>query len=273
MAVVRLAANGTFCLYSTTATHLLVDLFGRYSTTAGAKYQPVLPARLFDTRAGTKPAAGATLSVKVAGTVRVPVGASAAALTVHATAAGVNGTVTVYPCTATRTVVPTLRVTKGVDVTNHVQVALNGAGRVCITVSAAMHVTVDVSGWFGAAATTRYFAVNPIRFVNTAAGVGLVGGFAAGATRPVTVTGIRGVPVAPTVKAVMAQVSAWGAPSNGYLTVHPCTKPVPGVSMVRMGLNAAATTSVAGMDNTGGRWCITASTASQVAVDVVGWFA
>ncbi|MFM2077146.1 MAG: hypothetical protein RJA49_1036, partial [Actinomycetota bacterium] len=40
-----------------------------------------------------------------------------------------------------------------------------------------------------------------------------------------------------------------------------------------MGPNAAATTSVAGMDNAGGRWCVTASTASQVAVDVVGWFA
>jgi hypothetical protein len=273
MAVVRLAANGTFCLYSTTGTHLLVDLFGTYSKTAGSRYQPVLPARVFDTRAGIKPAAGATLSVKVAGTLRVPVGATAAALTVHATAATANGTVTVYPCTATRTVVPTLRVTSGADITNHVQVALNGAGRVCITVSAAMHVTVDVSGWFGAAATTQYFAVNPIRFVDTAAGVGLVGGFAAGATRPVTMAGIRGVPAAAVVKAVMAQVSAWGATSNGSLTVHACTTPVPGVSMVRMGPNAAATTSVAGMDNAGGRWCVTASTASQVAVDVVGWFA
>jgi hypothetical protein len=75
------------------------------------------------------------------------------------------------------------------------------------------------------------------------------------------------------VKAVLAEVSTWGAPSNGYLTVHACTTPVPGVSMVRMGPYAAATTSVAGMDNASGRWCITASTATQVAVDVVGWYA
>jgi SpoIID/LytB domain protein len=273
MTVVRLGANGSFCLYSSTVTHLQVDLFGTYSTTSGLRYQPVPPARLFDSRAGAKPVAGATLSVKVAGTLRVPAGATAASLTVHATAVAANGTVTVYPCTSPRTVVPTLRVSKALDTTNHVQITLNGAGRVCVYVSAPMHVTVDVSGWFGAAATTQYFGVNAIRFVNTGSGVGLVGGFAAGATRAFTIAGIRGVPAAATVKAVLAEVSTWGAPSNGYLTVHACTTPVPGVSMVRMGPYAAATTSVAGMDNASGRWCITASTATQVAVDVVGWYA
>lgn len=273
-AIVPLGADGTFCVYTANATELLVDLFGSYAPTNGVKFQPVAAARLYDSRNRTTPLpAGTTLRVKVAGTAAVPVGATAAALTVHATGALADGHLTVYPCTATRPGVSSLNATKGIGITNHVEVGLSAAGEVCVYLATGMHVTVDVSGWYGAAATTQYFAVQPVRVVDTRNGTGLVGGFAAGANRAVVLAGVAGLPTAATLKSVMAQVTAVGPASAGYLTVHPCLATVPSVSMVRFTTGANAATSVAGIDDASGRWCIAASTATHVLVDVNGWFA
>ena len=273
-AIVPLADDGTFCVYTASATELLVDLFGSYSPSTGVKYQPITTARLYDSRSRTTPLpAGTVVKVKLAGTAAVPVGATAVALTVHSTGALSTGHATVYPCTATVPRVSSLNATKGIGITNHVEVGLSGAGEVCVYVASAMHITLDVSGWYGSAATTQYFAVQPVRVVDTRNGTGLVGGFTAGANRAVTLAGANGLPAAATLKAVMAQVTSVGAPSTGYLTVHPCQSPVPGVSMVRYVTGANAATSVAGIDDASGRWCIAANTATHVLVDVNGWFA
>jgi hypothetical protein len=201
------------------------------------------------------------------------VGATAAALTVHSNGALADGHATVYSCSATRPGVSSLNATKGIGITNHVEVGLSAAGEICIYLATSMHITVDVSGWYGAAATTQYFAMHPVRAVDTRNGTGLVGGFAAGANRAITLAGANGLPAAATVKAVMAQVTAVAPASAGYLTVHPCQATVPNVSMVRFAVGANAATSVAGIDDASGRWCIAASTSTHVLVDLNGWFA
>jgi hypothetical protein len=273
-AIVPLADDGTFCVYTANATPLLVDLFGSYSPASGVKYQPIATNRMYDSRSRTTPLpAGTIVKVKLAGTAAVPAGATAVALTVHSTGALSTGHATVYPCSATVPRVSSLNATKGIGITNHVEVGLSVAGELCVYVASAMHITLDVSGWYGSAATTQYFAVQPVRVVDTRNGTGLVGGFTAGANRAVTLAGTNGLPAAATLKAVMAQVTSVGAPATGYLTVHPCQSPVPGVSMVRYVFGANAATSVAGIDDGSGRWCIAASTSTHVLVDVNGWFA
>ncbi len=265
MVVVPLGADGTFCLTTTASTDLLVDLFGSYGTGAGLRFQPVAATRLFDSRSGTKPVAGNVRTVQVAGSLRVPLGATAASVTIHSTGAAASGVVTAYACDEARPAPSTMRVTGGVDSTVTVQVDLSAAGRLCLYVNAAMHLTVDVSGWFGPGATTSYFAVNGERFLDA--------DVAAGQARAFGVTGVRGIAAAATVKALAGRVSATNAAANGYLTAHACAAALPQVSMVRMSPTAPATTSVVGMDSTNGRWCITPSTAVHVAVDVVGWYA
>lgn len=273
-AIVPLGADGTFCVYTASATELLVDLFGSYSPATGVKFQPVTTTRLYDSRSVvTPPAAGTTLRVKVAGTAAVPVGATAVALTVHSNGALADGHATVYACSATRPGVSSLNATKGIGITNHVEVGLSAAGEVCVFVATSMHITLDVSGWYGTAATTQYFAMSPVRAVDTRNGTGLVGGFAAGANRAITLAGSNGLPAAATVKAVMAQVTAVAPASAGHLTVHPCQATVPNISMVRFAAGANAATSVAGIDDASGRWCIAASTSTHVLVDLNGWFA
>jgi hypothetical protein len=271
---VPLAADGTFCLYTTTTTNIVVDLYGSYSPSAGVKYQPIAPARLYDSRSRTTPLpAGTLLQVKVAGSAKVPAGATGVALTLHGLSASGDGYLVAYPCSATRPTVSSLNTTKGVAVTNHLQVGLSSSGVLCVWLSAAMHVTLDVSGWFGTAATTQYFAMSPVRVVDTRKNVGLTGGFAAGANRALMLANVAGLPGAATLKAVAAQVTAVGASGTGWLTVHPCQSPVPSVSMVRYVASAATATGVVGPDDASGRWCIAASTAVHVVIDVSGWYA
>jgi hypothetical protein len=271
---VPLSADGTFCVYTSTTTNLIVDLHGAYSPTKGAKFQPVAPGRLYDSRGRTAPLpAGTVLKVKVAGTAKVPVGATAAALTLQGLSPVADGYVIAYPCTATRPNLPSLGVLKGVSMTNHLQVPLSAGGVLCLYLSTAMHVVVDVSGWFGPAATTQYYAISPVRVVDTSKNLGLSGGFAAGANRAIVLAGRNGLPSAAVIKAVVAQVAAFGGATTGWLTVHPCQSPVPPVSMVRFVGRAATATGVIGVDDASGRWCVAASAAVHVAIDVSGWYA
>lgn len=274
MAVVPLGSGGNICIYSNVAMELVVDLFGSYASDSGVAYEPMAAARLYDSRSVQSPlAAGTMVRIPVVRSGGAPAGATAAALTVHATNAVGGGYVTVYPCSTTRPVVSSLNTVSGSSVTNHVEVALNGAGEICVYVSNAMHVVVDLSGWFGTAATTRFYAVPPFRAVDTRIGTGLSGAFAAGADRAVTLAGSGGLPASGTLRAVMAEVTAVDPVAAGYITIHPCLSPVPGVSMVRYVSGANAANVVASPDDASGRWCITTSAVAHVLVDVSGYFA
>ncbi len=273
MAVVPLSADGTFCVFTSAATALVVDLFGSYAPAVGDRFEPVSPSRLYDSRAGARVPAGTIVRIPVVTAGGAPAGASAAALTLHSTGATASGWATVFPCSAEVPLVSNINVLSGSSVTNHVEVALNGAGEVCVYVSTSMHVTLDFSGWFGAAATSEFFAVSPFRAVDTRNGIGLSGQFAANVGRAFVLAGQQGLPAAATLRAVMAEVTAVYPTSSGYLTVHPCLPAVPDLSMVRYAPYANAATTVVGPDDGSGRWCIASNRTVHVLVDVSGYFA
>ena len=274
MAIVPLGADGTFCVYSHTTTNLVVDLFGTYASDSGDKYEPVPPSRVFDSRGLSAPLpAGTVLYLPIGGSLKAPAGATGAALTVQSLGATRNGYVTVYPCSATVPYVSSVTVNTGVSLTNHVETMLDGSGRVCVYISAPMHIVVDMSGWFGPAASTEYHAITPVRALDTRYNTGLVGGFTANVDRALTLAGTNGLPPTGAVRAVMAQVTGVAAASAGYLSVHPCMSPVPSVSMVRYVPGSAAATSVAGQLDGAGRWCVSTSTNVHVLVDINGYYA
>ncbi|MEY4340292.1 MAG: hypothetical protein RLZ14_2142, partial [Actinomycetota bacterium] len=244
-----------------------------YAAGAGSRFEPVTPTRLIDSRSNAAPLAeGSVLRVKVAGKAGAPVSATAVSLTVHAINAARDGYVTAFPCGTTMPGVASVAVNVGGSVTNHVETAISG-GDVCVFVSASMQVIVDMSGWYGPTATTEYYAITPVRAVDTRSNVGLTGGFVAKVDRPVQLAGTNGLPPAARLRAVVAQVIAVGAASPGYLTVHPCLATAPGVSMVRYTVGSNAATSVAGPDDASGRWCVTASSNVHMVVDLSGYFA
>ena len=273
MAVVPLGADGMFCVFSSVQTALVVDLFGTYEPGVGDRFEPLPPVRLGDTRpSGVRVAAGAVLRVPVAGVAGVPNGASGAAITVHSSGASEAGFATVFPCGATVPLASSLNVVSGSSVTNHVEVALGAAGDVCVYASTAMHVTVDLSGWFGAGASTDFYAIQPFRALDTRSGIGLSGAFSRNVDRALPLAGRQGLPPAATLRAVVAGVTAVAPSGAGFLTVHPCLAPPPTLSMVRYASANVATT-VVGADDSSGRWCIVASSSTHVLVDVSGYFA
>jgi len=273
-AVVPLGADGTFCVFSSVASNLAIDLFGTYAPAVGVKFEPTAPTRLYDSRSLANPLpAGSIVHVPVIRTGGAPAGATAAALTLHAMNATGTGYATVYPCTAQVPVVSSINTVSGSSVTNHVDATVSATGEVCIYLSVAMHVAVDFSGWFGPTGTTQFFAVAPFRAIDTRNAIGLSGMFAANVDRPFTLAGVNGLPAAAVLRAVLAETTAVAPTGSGYLTVHPCMVPLPNLSMVRYAAGANAATTVAGPDDETGRWCITASSKVHVLVDVSGYFA
>lgn len=270
-AIVPLSADGLFCIYSSITTDLVVDLTGVYQTTSGQKFQPIAPQRFFDSRTGALLRRGAVVRVQIAGTRGVPASATGAAVTVHSTNAVGDGFVTIWPCDSDRPTTSILNATNGASVSNHSQLGLDADGGVCLFAANAMHLVLDVSGWFGPTATSDFHALMPQRVLDTRENLGLAGHFAAGQNRPIVVSDVGGVPGSG-VSAVAAEVTSVGATRAGFITVHPCMVPVPNVSMVRNFANAVAATTVVGAVDGHGGWCLKTSVAMDVVVDLSGWY-
>src|SRR4051794_2681293 len=160
LAIVVLGQDRHLCVYSYATTDVVVDVSGWLAPGQGWRYQALTPSRLVDTRDGFratagvvgKRAAGATLPVTVTPWPEAPT--SPAAVLVNVTAVGADGPgyVTVSACGASGAApASTLNVERSETVANLAASAVAGDGTVCVYTSTAMHVVVDLEGWFGAA--------------------------------------------------------------------------------------------------------------------------
>jgi autotransporter family porin len=146
-------ANGEVCIYSFSATDLVVDSFG---WSGGGGMTLAAPARVLDTRSGLGWSGGAvgpaqTLSLRVAGRGGVPNDASAALLTITATGGTADGFVTAWPCDQPRPVASVLNLRSGLLRSNLALLALAADGSVCLyayTVDGSpVHLVADAVGW------------------------------------------------------------------------------------------------------------------------------
>ena len=270
-AIVPLNADGNFCVYSMRTTEIVIDLTGVYRTGGGEAFEPITTERRYDSRAGARLANETVVRVQIAGSGAVPASATAIAATLHSTDAVINGFITVWPCDATRPTTSALNTSPGAAVANHIEVGLDPTGGVCMYAQHAMHLVLDVSGWFGPTADGDYHALMPSRVLDTRDGTGLAGPFAAGQNRSLAVVGVGGVP-ATGVSAVAAEVTSTDATRAGYITVHACEPTVPSVSMVRNAANTVAATTVTGEIDAQGRWCLAANVAMHAVIDIGGYF-
>lgn len=158
--LVQLSDAGTVCIYTLTATDIVVDVSG--FAQPGATTNTLIPARLLDTRGG----AGNTtidrrfegdgqvnpnevIQLDVAGRGGVPVQAQYAMLNVTAVFPEGPGFLTVYPCDATRPFASNVNYAGGDVRPNAVLAKLSATGTVCIYTTAATDVIVDVGGYGG----------------------------------------------------------------------------------------------------------------------------
>ncbi|MGC5665087.1 Ig-like domain repeat protein [Micromonospora sp. WMMD723] len=235
---VPLAADGTVKLYVAQSSHLIADVAGWFTGSAAADgtaglFVPTRPTRVLETRpgqqigySGGKPAAGATLAVRIAGREPVPsTGAAAVVANVTATETASSGYVTAYPADADRPVASSLNLEQAGQTRPNLVTTRLGGGSFHLYTTAATHLLVDVAGYFTP-------ELNP----------------AAPVTRRETYQ-----PASGTTVLEPASVSAVsGDTANGYtLTLIPGTpRPAPGAGVVLKGGGEVSPQGLAGIVGT-----------------------
>jgi alpha-tubulin suppressor-like RCC1 family protein len=160
------AGRSSVCLYSSSATDVLVDVSGYLIVDPFAnpllmsRFRPLaVPSRLLDSRrpgghtvdgqfqGGGRLGAQTTLELPVASRVGIPIDAEAVSLNVTVVSAAGDGFLTVYPCGTTRPDASNVNFTNGQTIPNVVLAKVGAVGKVCLYTSAATDVIVDVSGY------------------------------------------------------------------------------------------------------------------------------
>ena len=196
-----------------------------------ARYNPVTPARLLDTRFGTgAPAAkvgpGATLDLQVTGVGGVPA-ADVSAVVLNVTAVDPTGQsfLTAWPTGEVRPLASNLNYTAGQVVPNLVKVKVGNGGKVSLFNQAgSVHLVADVAGWYGDADDTTGDLFNPLtpaRLLDTRFGTGAPAAkVGPGATLELQVTGAGGVPASGVTAAVL-NLTAVDPTAQSFLTAWP----------------------------------------------------
>lgn len=283
--VSKVGVGGSVCLYTLLATHLVVDVDGYFPPSSG--FDPLVPARLADTRIGFSTvdgqsagtgAVGAdqTLVLNVTGRGGVPADATAVVLNVTSTNAQGPGYLTVYPCGSARPLASNVNYALGQTVPNAVITPIGQGGRVCIYTQLATDIVVDVNGSFPPGSTFQ--PVVPGRVLDTrtigatidgqnAAGGALVGG----QVITLQIAGRAGV-AADAVAAVL-NVTATDATGAGFVTVFPCGATQPLASNVNFVAGVTSPNTVITGLASNGTVCLYASVTTHLVVDVDGFIA
>jgi uncharacterized protein YkwD len=155
-AIVKVGVSGEVCVFSSSSTHLIVDINGRLET--DDRYVPVNPARLVDTRPGSSTIdavmagigqrpANATTELKVGGRATVPATTTSAIINVTVTQPVGDGYITVWPCGTPKPNTSSLNYTAGQTIANTVISKIGTGGKVCIATSTAAHLIADLNGY------------------------------------------------------------------------------------------------------------------------------
>jgi hypothetical protein len=155
--IIPLSNSGALDLYNPTGSvNAVVDVNGYFTSAVSGYFEPVVPARICDTRSSnTTQCAGktfgpaGTLDVQVTGNGGIPSGAAAVVANVTATGPTAQSYLTVYPEGVTRPITSDLNFVAGQTVANLSVVELSPSGGLTIyNASGSVNGVVDVSGWF-----------------------------------------------------------------------------------------------------------------------------
>ncbi|MFR0353290.1 S53 family peptidase [Streptomyces sediminimaris] len=217
---VKVAGDGIVNVSTSSATHVIVDVQGYYTSgTGGARHTALKPYRLLDTRhavgiSTTSKISDKAISLKVRGHGGVPSGATSVVLNLTATQTSSSGYLEAYPEGTTRPTASNLNWSAtGTTIANMAVVPIGSDGNVSIFVRGTSHVIADVSGYFSSSGTTLK-TVTPSRLLDTRKTSAL----GSGKTLALQISGRDGVP-STGVKAVVLTVTATRTTGTGYLTV------------------------------------------------------
>ena len=216
-----------------------------------------------------KVAGGTSYTLAVTGRAGVPAsGVAAVSLNVTVTAPNGNGYITAYSC-GTLPNASNVNYVAGQTVPNAVIAPVDGSGNVCLFTSSTTHLIVDVNGWFPV--SSDFQAFSPARLIDTRSGIGTPAGKRPGGSVLTThVAGFAGVPSTGT-GAVVLNVTATSATSDGYITVYPCGS-LPNSSNVNFSASTTVPNLVIAPLSASGDVCLFTSATTDLIVDVAGSF-
>jgi hypothetical protein len=286
------ASGSVFTVGSTTVACTATDSAGYTAQTSftvhvaarANDFVPVPANRLADTRAGSPTVdglfagagqleAGSTFELTVADRGGVAADAEAAGLNVTAVASSAGGFVTVFPCRTSRPTTSNLNFTPSAVVANAVVAEIGVDGKVCLFVSGATDLVVDVNGFFPA--TTGLHSISPARVLDTRGqptfdGLGQGPGLAvAGSITQIQITGRAGVPASAT--AAVLNLTVTQTVTGGYATVFPCGTPVPATSTINFEANATVANLAVSKISSDGKVCVFSQVDAHLIVDVSGY--
>ena len=240
--VVKLPSSGKVCLFNLAQLDLVIDVTGYHPP--GTTFVAVQPARLLETRVGPGMStvdgnfagvgfrgAGSVTQLTVAGRAGVPVGASAATLSVTVISAGTAGFVTVFPCQQAVPAASSVNFGAGQVVTNAVVSGLAAEGWVCLYTSADVDVVVDVNGYNPGDAS--FVALVPQRILDSRTAPGPKPRPASMLFVPIRelqITGTAGIPAS--ASSVVVNLTVTQSTGSGFVTVFPCGATRPNSSNV-----------------------------------------
>ena len=232
-------------------------------------FNAVTPARLLDTRTGeggsTRIPAGSQIVMQVAGRASVPVGATAAVLSVVAVDPAGAGYLTTFPCTPQRPTASTVNFVGGQIVANTATSTLSPSGQLCIYAHATTDVVVDVTGYLAPGVGSAFTPVGPTRVMDTRIGLGGARRLPAGGMVRLPASAI---PAGAT--AVALNITSDAASSSGFATVYPCATGRPGTSTINfVAGDVRPNNTIVGVN---GGVCIFSMAATDIVVDLVGHF-
>ena len=207
------------------ALGLLADMGYAVPALKGARYTPVEPVRVLDTRSGRGARAGVvgpggTLDLRIGGIAGVPASATSVILNVTAVAPSADTDVRVYPTPVTASPVPVvsnLNLERGATRANLVTVPLGESGQVRLRNSrGSTHLVADLAGWYAPAGAASFRSVDPVRILDTrrATGTSAANPVPAGEVLDLQVTGANGVPAGATAVALTVTAVAPTAPTD-----------------------------------------------------------
>ena len=280
--VTKLAADGSVCIYTYASAHVLIDVNGSFAV--GSEFQPLVPARVADTRGpnatidgassgGGAIPGGGVLVVPVAGRGGVPAGAPAVSLNVTSVNPRGGGYATVWPCDQPQPNASNLNFDSGRTIPNAVLTKLAANGTVCIFTYTTTDILVDVNGWFSG--TTTLLSLVPARLADTRSPNATVDGLSsgggamgAGSTLVIPVSGRGGVPAG--ASAVSLNVTAVSPANAGYVTVWPCDQPQPNASNLNFGPGQTIPNAVLSKLAANGTVCVFTTQTMHLLIDVNG---
>jgi hypothetical protein len=275
LAIVKVGADTSVCLYTQSGGHLVVDLAGWF--TPGSGFSAMSPQRVLDTRpgadrvgySGDRPGPGAEVQLDLSGR-GLPGDASAVVLNLTGTDAGGDGYVTAWPCGEARPLASNLNLTVGTTTPNLAIVKVGVHDSVCLYTQSGADLVADLSGAFTAGA--QFTTVSPQRVLDTRPGPGQVGytGGRPGAFAQVRLD-LSGYAVPAHASSAVLNLTGTDAAAAGYVTAWPCDKPRPLASVLNLSAGETrpnlAVVKLAADDSV----CLYTQSGTHFVADLAGW--